>query len=82
MCHCCQGFCDEDEGESTCESCKRDCMFEHKKTGIKISWYKWIGRSMEFYPAKPNKEEWDMILKECLDSLNDSFEQKSEGETK
>jgi len=77
--HCCQGFCEDIDDKPSCESCKRSCMFEHKRTGIKVSWYKWIGRSMEFYPSKPNKEEWDMIFKECLDSIKYINDNKSVG---
>jgi len=71
MAHCCQGFCKEDEeGNPTCQSCKRECNFEHKPSGLKICWYKWIGRSMEYKPNKPNQEDWNIIFKECIESLD------------
>jgi len=35
---------------------------------IKIWWYKWIGRGME-YNRTVDAKEWLLIFKECLDSL-------------
>jgi len=35
---------------------------------VKIWWYKWIGRGME-YNRTVDAEEWLSIFKECLDSL-------------
>lgn len=35
---------------------------------VKIWWYKWIGRGME-YNRTVDVEEWLSIFKECLDSL-------------
>lgn len=35
---------------------------------VKIWWYKWIGRDME-YNRTVDTEEWLSIFKECLDSL-------------
>ena len=70
MAHCCQGLCKEDEdGNPTCQACKRECNFEHKPSGLKICWYKWIGRSQEYKPNKPNQDEWNIIFKECIESL-------------
>lgn len=70
MAHCCQGFCKEDEdGNPTCQACKRECNFEHKPSGLKICWYKWIGRSQEYKPNKPTQDEWSIIFKECIESL-------------
>jgi len=70
MAHCCQGFCKEDEdGNPTCQACKRECNFEHKPSGLKICWYKWIGRSQEYKPNKSNQDEWNIIFKECIESL-------------
>lgn len=43
--------------------------FWHKKSGLKIWWYKWIGRSMEMVSLEGNLIEWDKILKSCIDSL-------------
>lgn len=70
MNHCCQGFCEEDEeGNPTCPACKRGCNFEHKPSGLKICWYKWIGRGMEYKPNKPDKKDWEIIFNECLKSI-------------
>lgn len=70
MAHCCQGFCEEDkDGNPTCQACKRECNFEHKPSGLKICWYKWIGRSQEYKPNKPTQDKWNIIFKECIESL-------------
>lgn len=43
--------------------------FHYKPTGLKIEWYKWIGRSMEFDPAPPTAAEWADIMLRCLSSI-------------
>lgn len=42
--------------------------FHHKPSGLKVEWYKWIGRSMEFN-QQPTSPEWGRILEECYASL-------------
>ena len=69
MAHDCQGFCRDKNGKPTCKACKRGCNFEHKASGYKIRWYKWIGRSMEYVPKKPSSSEWKVIFKDCLISI-------------
>jgi hypothetical protein len=39
--------------------------FEHKASGTKITWYKYLGRSMEL----SIKEEWTSVLGQCLASI-------------
>jgi hypothetical protein len=57
-------WCDED----TCEWCNGDAPnFWHKPSGLKIKWYKWIGRSME-YNNHPGKG-WSKIFQSCIESL-------------
>lgn len=55
-----------------CDNCKnpkeRMPHFWYKPTNLKIHWYKWIGRSMEFN-KKPQIKTWEGILKHCMDSL-------------
>ncbi len=61
-------WCDED----TCPYCgpERESNFEHKRTGIKIWWYKYIGRDMLIEAnSEMTAKEWNSILKECLDSI-------------
>ena len=43
--------------------------FWHKPSGLKIHWYKWIGRGMEFNHKNPAKE-WPKIYKECIKSIS------------
>lgn len=42
--------------------------FYHKRTGFRIDWYKYIGRSME-WDDSISKEDWREIYNECMDSL-------------
>jgi hypothetical protein len=43
--------------------------FWYKPTNLKIHWYKWIGRDMEFN-KDINDDEWEKILKHCIESIN------------
>ncbi len=43
--------------------------FWHKPSGLKIWWYKYIGRDME-YNREVTGEEWRAILRECVKSLS------------
>lgn len=61
-----QCWCDDYD---TCKVCQSP-NFVHHKSGLEIEWYKWIGRSMEFN-KKVSDDEWEVILKECLESLED-----------
>jgi len=54
-----------------CDNCKRGWPlpnFWYKPSDLRITWYKYIGRSME-YNKKVSDEEWDKIFKHCLDSI-------------
>ena len=42
--------------------------FWHKKSGLQIRWYKWIGRDMEFNKKITNKK-WIDIFQECIKSI-------------
>ena len=42
--------------------------FLHKRTGLRIDWYKWIGRDMEF-SRKVGAQEWRRIFDECVESV-------------
>ena len=42
--------------------------FLHKASGIRVDWYKYIGRGMEFEPVSRNV--WDAALKACTDSIH------------
>jgi hypothetical protein len=51
------------------ESCEVDKPnFLHRPSGLRIEWYKWIGRSMEMN-FEPTPDQWASIEKECLESL-------------
>lgn len=41
--------------------------FLHKASGLKIKWYKWIGRSMEV--ENPKNADIASIFRECMESL-------------
>lgn len=58
--------------ERQCVTCTtnpppREPNFRHKATGSTITWYKWIGRSMEIDLLG----DWDSILAECLAQARD-----------
>lgn len=42
--------------------------FWHKKSGLKVWWYKYIGRGEKVY--NPKNVEWKKVLQECIDSLH------------
>jgi len=56
-------------GEEDCLWCEESeeiaPNFHHKKTGFKVRWYKYIGRSMEI----EGQCDWPEILAECLASI-------------
>lgn len=41
--------------------------FRHKASGYSLTWYKYIGRSMEFEPIE--RARWQQIMDECLASI-------------
>lgn len=43
--------------------------FLHKRTGLEVRWYKYIGRGMEMKGKKPNAGTLATILTECIGSL-------------
>lgn len=54
-------WCDKDD----CPWCAGDAPnFLHKKTGATITWYKYIGRSMEISDG-----DWTEIFNECFESI-------------
>ena len=42
--------------------------FLHKPKNLRIWWYKWIGRDME-YNRKVDKAEWSQIYEDCIKSI-------------
>ena len=46
--------------------------FLHKPSGLRIRWYKWIGRDTEYEPAQPGPKQWRRIFKECIASVTPS----------
>lgn len=54
------GYCQEKIGHAP--------NFHHKKSGLKINWYKYIGRDMELNIV-PTLTEWAKIEEECLESI-------------
>jgi hypothetical protein len=46
--------------------------FWHKASGIKVFWYKYIGRSVEVFGPEPKIQLLSRIKAECLASLNPS----------
>lgn len=61
-------WCDEED----CPWCEGDIPhFHHKGTGLKIRWYKYIGRSMEIEGCC----DWPEVLAECLTSVQESSTQ-------
>lgn len=52
--------------------------FLHKLSGLKIWWYKWIGRDMEYYyrekKCAPSESVWKIIFDECLKSVSEGGE--------
>lgn len=42
--------------------------FFHKASGIRVDWYKYIGRSMEHEPI--DKATWSTLMDECMNSIN------------
>lgn len=50
--------------------------FHHKRTGFEVTWYKYIGRSME----TEGECDWPTVLAECLASVIE--DESVEGETR
>ncbi len=46
--------------------------FEHKKSGLTVDWYKYIGRGMDI--DNPNNADWTKVLAECINSIGGSYE--------
>ena len=42
--------------------------FWHKKSGLMVRWYKWIGRDNE-YSKKITDKEWRSLLQDCIKSI-------------
>ncbi len=58
-------WCDEEN----CPRCEGETPnFHHKKSGFKVRWYKYIGRSME----AEGQCDWVEVLAECLASVTRS----------
>lgn len=56
------GHCEEDDWDGTC--------FHHFESGLKVEWYKRVGRSTESNQSvKPI--DWNKIVIECLESVRD-----------
>jgi hypothetical protein len=57
-------WCEADD----CRWCSGEAPnFWHKPSGLKVWWYKYIGRSMEVENQTPT-EPWKLV-QECVDSL-------------
>ena len=69
-------FCTRGVGlDKGAEPGKRAPNFWHKPSGLKIWWYKWIGRSMEFN-RQVERDEWESIFRECLDSVIEAADKR------
>ena len=73
--------CSRDYDKEDCPKdafCDDDCKFyikpapnfHHKKSGFKVWWYKWIGRSSE-YNKKTTEKEWLDIINDCVKSIKE-----------
>lgn len=51
--------------------------FWHKRSGLKVWWYKWIGRDMEISNPKLTSAEWHKIMLECFESLPEEARTKA-----
>jgi hypothetical protein len=59
-------WCDQDN----CKWCNgKEPNFRHKKSGLEIKWYKWIGRGMKFN-KKVSPKKWKEIYQDCVKSIN------------
>ena len=70
--HCTCGFNEESMKWENENEHKDDCPmirpnFLHKPTGFSVSWYKYIGRGMNF--ENISKRGWEKVLKECFESI-------------
>ena len=54
--------------------------FWHKASGLKIAWYKWIGRDMEVSNPNLTFGDWRKIYTECLESIPQEARDKAEAE--
>jgi hypothetical protein len=64
-------WCDDD----TCKHCGHDRLsnFEHKESGLKIWWYKYIGRSMRIEAeSRLTIRQLVSLLQTCLESIPDN----------
>lgn len=58
-------WCEQDD----CKWCREDAPhFIHKKSGLEIHWYKWIGRDMR-YSMILSDRAWGHMIKECMESV-------------
>jgi hypothetical protein len=71
-------FFEENNHIPTCELVLPN--FYHKKSGLEVRWYKWIGRDMEINRDKITVGEVIPILKECFDSLPAEAIEKAKAE--
>ena len=59
-----------DCAEDHVEGCHRLMPnFRHKRTGLEITWYKWIGRGDEM-SRSVERYEWNVIAAACMASLD------------
>lgn len=54
--------------------------FLHKRTGLEICWYKWIGRDMEMNRDSILGTDWKQIWDECYESIPAEAREKSKAE--
>ena len=61
---------DDDNKPPPCPLCNETLPnFWHKPTGLKVWWYKYIGRGREILPVKYDPEQLGSIQADCLTSL-------------
>jgi hypothetical protein len=57
-----------------------DFNFLHKRSGLKIRWYKWIGRDMEVDPETISNENLATAMRECFESIPAEVRERAQAE--
>lgn len=58
----------QDDVDLHSDTCEYDLPnFKHYKTNFEVSWYKYIGRSMEYTPG--TADAWSEVVAECIESI-------------
>jgi|SRR5579872_1638087 len=62
---------DDDDPPLSCPLCNETLPnFWHKPSGLKVWWYKYIGRGREILPVKYDPEQLGQIERDCIKSLS------------